>query len=47
MLRIDFMQNGFGLSDPGMEDALYEIESMHIHGEVLLGVKPLSVSPMS
>lgn len=28
MLRIYFMQNWFGLSDPGMEDALYEIESM-------------------
>lgn len=28
MLRIYFMQTWFGLSDPGMEDALYEIESM-------------------
>ena len=28
MLRIYFMQQWYGLSDPGMEDALYEIESM-------------------
>jgi IS5 family transposase len=28
MLRTYFMPNWFGLSDPGMEDALYEIESM-------------------
>ena len=28
MLRIHFMQQWFALSDPAMEDALYEIESM-------------------
>jgi len=28
MLRIHFMQQWYALSDPGMEDALYEIESM-------------------
>jgi transposase, IS5 family len=28
MLRIYLMQNWYALSDPGMEDALYEIESM-------------------
>jgi IS5 family transposase len=28
MLRIHLMQQWYGLSDPGMEDALYEIESM-------------------
>ena len=28
MLRIYFMQQWYGLSDPGMEDALYDIESM-------------------
>jgi len=28
MLRIYFMQQWFGLSDPGMEDALYDIESL-------------------
>ncbi|NCC41751.1 MAG: IS5 family transposase [Gammaproteobacteria bacterium] len=28
MLRIDFMQQWYALSDPAMEDALYEVESM-------------------
>ena len=28
MLRIHFMQRWYALSDPAMEDALYEIESM-------------------
>ncbi len=28
MLRIYFMQQWFNLSDPGMEDALYDSESM-------------------
>jgi IS5 family transposase len=28
MLRVHLMQNWFGLSDPGMEEALYEIASM-------------------
>ena len=28
MLRIYLLQQWYGLSDPGMEDALYEIESM-------------------
>ena len=28
MLRIYFMQQWYAMSDPGMEDALYEIESM-------------------
>lgn len=28
MLRVYLMQNWFGLSDPGMEDALYEVASM-------------------
>ena len=28
MLRVCLMQNWFGLSDPGMEDALYEVASM-------------------
>jgi IS5 family transposase len=28
MLRIHFMQQWYALSDPGMEDGLYEIESM-------------------
>lgn len=29
MLRIYLLQQWYGLSAPGMEDALYEIESMH------------------
>jgi IS5 family transposase len=28
MLRIHFLQQWYALSDPAMEDALYEIESM-------------------
>ena len=28
MLRIYFMQQWYGLSDPGMEDSLYDVESM-------------------
>lgn len=28
MLRLYFLQQGYALSDPGLEDALYEIESM-------------------
>lgn len=29
MLRIYFMQQWYGLSDPAMEDSLYDVESMH------------------
>jgi IS5 family transposase len=36
MLRIYFLQQGYALSDPGMEDALYEIESMRRCGGVEL-----------
>ena len=28
MLRIYFMQQWYGLSDPAMEDSLYDVESM-------------------
>ena len=28
MLRIYFLQQWYGLSDPGMEDSLYDVESM-------------------
>ena len=28
MLRVHLMQNWFGLSDPGMEEALYEVAPM-------------------
>ena len=34
MLRIHLMQNWFGLSDPGMEEALYEIVPGFIAGAV-------------
>ena len=30
MLRIHFMQNWYNMSDPAMEDALYEITSMRL-----------------
>jgi len=34
MLRIYFMQQWYGLSDPAMEDALYDIESMRRFAEI-------------
>ena len=37
MLRIYFMQQWYSLSDPGMEDALYEIESMRRFAGLDLG----------
>jgi IS5 family transposase len=37
MLRIHFMQQWYTLSDPGMEDALYEIESMRRFAKLDLG----------
>jgi transposase, IS5 family len=37
MLRIHFMQQWYALSDPGMEDALYEIESMRRFARLDLG----------
>jgi IS5 family transposase len=37
MLRIHFMQQWYALSDPGMEDALYEIESMRRFAQLDLG----------
>jgi hypothetical protein len=37
MLRIYFMQQWYALSDPGMEDALYEIESMRRFAGLELG----------
>jgi transposase, IS5 family len=38
MLRIYFMQQWYSLSDPGMEDALYDIESMRRFAEIDLDV---------
>ena len=34
MLRIHFLQQWYALSDPAMEDALYEIESMRAHAPI-------------
>jgi len=36
MLRIYFMQQWYGLSDPGMEDVLYDIESMRRFADINL-----------
>lgn len=38
MLRIYFMQQWYGLSDPAMEDGLYDIESMRRFAGIDLGV---------
>ena len=41
MLRVHLMQNWFGLSDPGMEEALYEVASMRQFARLtLLGAIP-------
>ena len=36
MLRIHFMQNWYNMSDPAMEDALYEITSMRLFADLSL-----------
>jgi IS5 family transposase len=41
MLRIHCLQQGFDLSDPGAEDALYEIESMRRFAGIELGETPV------
>jgi len=41
MLRIYFMQQWYGLSDPGMEDALYDIESMRRFAHIDLESDPI------
>jgi len=38
MIRIYFMQQWYGLSDPGMEDGLYDIESMRRFAGIDIGV---------
>ena len=40
MLRIYFMQQWYGLSDPAMEDSLYDVESMRRFAGVDLGGVP-------
>jgi len=41
MLRIYFLQQWYGLSDPGMEDALYDIESMRRFARIDLASDPV------
>ena len=41
MLRIYFMQQWYALSDPGMEEALYDVESMRRFAGVELSVDPV------
>ena len=40
MLRIYFLQQWYGLSDPGMEDSLYDVESMRRFAGVTLEAIP-------
>ena len=40
MLRIHFLQNWFNLSDPGVEEALYDMESMRRFVGIDLGNEP-------
>lgn len=41
MLRLYFMQQWFQLSDPGLEDALYDMESMRRFALLELGTDPV------
>ncbi len=41
MLRIYFMQQWYGLSDPAMEDALYDSESMRRFAGIDLQANPI------
>ena len=41
MLRIYFLQQWYGLSDPGMEDALYDSESMRRFAQIDLATDPV------
>lgn len=41
MFSIYFMQQWFGLSDPAMEDALHDIESMRRFAGIELGADPV------
>ena len=40
MLRIHFMQHRFNLSDPGMEEALYDIPTLRAFAQIDLGREP-------
>ena len=41
MLRIYFMQHWFNLSDPGAEEALYDVEAMRVFAGIDLGREPV------
>ena len=41
MLRIHFLQKWFNLSDPGIEEALYDVESMRRFARIDLGSDPV------
>ena len=41
MLRIHFLQKWFNLSDPGIEEALYDVESMRRFARIDLGNEPV------
>src|SRR5687768_1403227 len=41
MLRIYFLQQWYGLSDEGVEDAIYDIQSMRLFAGIDLGVDPV------
>ena len=41
MLRIHFMQQWFNLSDPAMEDALYDVQSMGRFAQIDIGQDPV------
>ena len=45
MLRIYFMQQWYGLSDPAMEDVLYDIESMRRFADIDLQADPIPDEP--
>ena len=44
MLRIYFMQHWFNLSDPGAEEALYDIEAMRRFAGIDLANKPFPIN---
>ena len=44
MLRIYFMQQRFGLSDPSMEDSLCEVTSMHFFAGIGIDQIPVETT---
>jgi IS5 family transposase len=47
MVRIYFLQQWYGLSDPGMEEALYDIESVRRFAGIELGEAEIPMRPQS